>query len=170
MDMGRGRLREREGDGDSWRNRDIEIKECTEEFKIHCIKSFRIFLSPARMSLAGNNLFIPGQREFSQWHPGWGREKSKTFFYSVGIFVLIYLCNESPCINRQCRPNFQLGFRFRAFFSVHHALPITAERFAALVNARHTTENNNLDLVAAFIVKKIAFYFILLGGDGNTLN
>ncbi len=74
-------------------------------------------------------------------------------------------------MTRQCRPNLQLGFRFRAFFSVHHVLPIIAERFAALlVNARHRTENNNLDLVAAFIVKQIAFYFVLLGGDGNTLN
>jgi hypothetical protein len=27
-----------------------------------------------------------------------------------------------------------------------------------------------MDLVAAFIVNKIAFYFVLLGGDGNTLN
>jgi hypothetical protein len=66
----------------------------------------------------------------------------------------------------------QLGFRFRAFFSVHHALPITStERFGALlVNARLRKENNNLDLVAAFIVIKIAYYFALIGGDGNTLN
>jgi hypothetical protein len=44
---------------------------------------------------------------------------------------------------------------FAHFFSVHHALPITAERFAALVNARHRKEN--MDLVAAFIVIKIAY-------------
>jgi hypothetical protein len=51
----------------------------------------------------------------------------------------------------------QRGFRFRAFFSVHHALPIIAERFGALVvNARQRKEKNNLDLGAAFIVPKIA--------------
>jgi hypothetical protein len=66
---------------------------------------------------------------------------------------------------------FAAWLQISRIFSVQHALPITAERFAALlVNARHRTESNNLDLVAAFIVKKIAFYFVLLGGDGNTLN
>jgi hypothetical protein len=27
-----------------------------------------------------SNLIIPGQGEFGKWHPGWGREKSLTFF------------------------------------------------------------------------------------------
>ncbi len=43
---------------------------------LHCKKWFAIFPSPAGMSLTklslGGN--IPGQGEFSQWHPGWGRE------------------------------------------------------------------------------------------------
>ncbi len=39
-------------------------------------KGYRFFPSPAGMwltnlSLAGNNLIIPGQGEFGLWHPGW---------------------------------------------------------------------------------------------------
>ncbi len=42
-------------------------------------KRFAIFPSPAGMSLIkltldGTNLILPAQEEFSQWHPGWGRE------------------------------------------------------------------------------------------------
>ncbi len=49
---------------------------------IHCKKRFAIFPSPAgmsltRLSLGGN---IPAQGEFSQWHPGWGRENRLNFF------------------------------------------------------------------------------------------
>ncbi len=51
---------------------------------------------------------------------------------------------------------FAAWLQISRIFSVHHALPITAaERFSALlVNARLRKENNNLDLVATFIVKK----------------
>jgi hypothetical protein len=46
---------------------------------IHCKKRLAIFPSPpgmslTKLSLTGNNLIIPCQREFGQWHPGWGRE------------------------------------------------------------------------------------------------
>jgi hypothetical protein len=45
----------------------------------HCKKGLMLFPSPAgmsrtKLSLAGNNLIIPGQGEFSMWHPAWGRE------------------------------------------------------------------------------------------------
>ncbi len=45
----------------------------------HCKKGLAVFPSPAGMSLiklflGGNNLVFPAQREFDQWHPGWGRE------------------------------------------------------------------------------------------------
>jgi hypothetical protein len=44
---------------------------------IHCKKA--VFPSPAgkcltKLYLDGNNLIIPGQGEFGQSHPGWGRE------------------------------------------------------------------------------------------------
>jgi hypothetical protein len=43
-----------------------------------------IFPSPAgmsltKLSLGGNNLIIPGHREFGSWHPGWGRENRWLF-------------------------------------------------------------------------------------------
>ncbi len=46
---------------------------------LHCKKGLAVFPSPAGMSLiklflGGNNLVFPAQREFHQWHPGWGRE------------------------------------------------------------------------------------------------
>jgi len=54
---------------------------------IHCKKRLTIFPSSAGMSpnspRAGNNLIIPRQGGFGMWHPGWGRKKSLTFFYSV---------------------------------------------------------------------------------------
>jgi hypothetical protein len=37
-------------------------------------------MSLTKLSLDGNNLTIPGQGEFGQWHPGWGRENRKPFF------------------------------------------------------------------------------------------
>jgi hypothetical protein len=48
-----------------------------------------MFLSPAEMSLtklslAGKNLIVPGQGEFSERHPGWGwNGKIANLFYSV---------------------------------------------------------------------------------------
>ncbi len=47
--------------------------------QLHCKKGLAIFPSPAgrsltRLSLAGNNLFIPCHGEFGKSHPGWGRE------------------------------------------------------------------------------------------------
>jgi len=49
------------------------------------LKSLVVFLSPTgmsltKLSLAGNNLIVPGQGEFGKWHPRLGREKLLTFF------------------------------------------------------------------------------------------
>ncbi len=43
---------------------------------LHCKKMLAIFPSPAGMSLTKLSLgeIFPAQGEFSQWHPGWGRE------------------------------------------------------------------------------------------------
>ncbi len=46
---------------------------------LHCKKRLATFPIPAgmsltKLSLAGNNLIIPGQEEFCKWHPDWGRE------------------------------------------------------------------------------------------------
>ncbi len=46
---------------------------------LHCKKSVSNFPSPAgnsliKLSLGGNNLIIPVQGEYGQWHPGWERE------------------------------------------------------------------------------------------------
>jgi hypothetical protein len=40
-------------------------------------------MSLTKLSLAGKNSIILGQGEFGQWHPAWGRENRKPFFYSV---------------------------------------------------------------------------------------
>jgi hypothetical protein len=52
---------------------------------IHCKKRLSVFSSPGgmpltKLSLAGNNLIVPGQGEFGKWHPGWGRENHYSFF------------------------------------------------------------------------------------------
>jgi hypothetical protein len=46
---------------------------------LHCKKRLADFPSQAgtsltKLSLAGNYLIIPGQGEFSKWHPGWGQK------------------------------------------------------------------------------------------------
>ncbi len=73
-------------------------------------KRFAIFPSPAgmsltKLSLAGNNLIIPAQREFGKWHPGWGggvrAGKSINFFYSVGLTRC--LCLSLSISVRSCR-------------------------------------------------------------------
>jgi hypothetical protein len=50
---------------------------------LHNKKRLPIFSSPAgmltKLSLAGNNLIIPGQGEFGWCHPGWGRRNRKPF-------------------------------------------------------------------------------------------
>jgi hypothetical protein len=46
-------------------------------------------MSLTKLSLAGNNLSIPDQGEFGQWHPGWGRENRYPFFYSVPVLDYI---------------------------------------------------------------------------------
>ncbi len=45
-------------------------------YTLHCKTRLAVFLSPAGMSLtlAENNLIIPGRGEFGNWHPGRGRE------------------------------------------------------------------------------------------------
>ncbi len=55
---------------------------------IHCKKRLASFPSAAgklltKLSLDGNNLIIPAQGEFRKWHPDWGRENRKPFFYRV---------------------------------------------------------------------------------------
>ncbi len=54
-------------------------------------KCYRFFRpqpgSLTKLSLVGKSLIMPGQGEFGQWHPGWGREKQKPFFYSVCIVL-----------------------------------------------------------------------------------
>jgi hypothetical protein len=42
-------------------------------------------MSLTKLSLGGN---IPAQGEFSQWHPGWGRENRLNFFTVHGLFRL----------------------------------------------------------------------------------
>jgi hypothetical protein len=54
------------------------------------IKRLAIFPSPAlmsltKLSLAGNNLIIPGQGEFRKWQSGWGRE-NRTPFLKFSVF------------------------------------------------------------------------------------
>ncbi len=42
---------------------------------IHWKKGYRFSrMSLTKLSLAGNDLIIPGQGEFGTWHPGWGWE------------------------------------------------------------------------------------------------
>jgi hypothetical protein len=41
-------------------------------------------MSLTKLSLGGN---IPAQGEFSQWHPGWGRENRLNFF-TVQVLIL----------------------------------------------------------------------------------
>ncbi len=43
-------------------------------------------MSLIKLSLGRNNLIIPAQGEFDQWHPGWGRENGKTFFTVISIY------------------------------------------------------------------------------------
>ena len=56
--------------------------ETLKNLALHCKKRLAIFASPAGMSLSklslGGN--IPAQGEFSQLHPGWGRENRLNFF------------------------------------------------------------------------------------------
>ncbi len=40
-------------------------------------------MSLTKLSLDENNLLIPVQGEFGKWHPDWGEENGKPFFYSV---------------------------------------------------------------------------------------
>ncbi len=52
------------------------------------------FLSPTgmsltKLSLARSNVIIPGQGEFSEWLPGWGRETRKLFF-KVYVQLVIF--------------------------------------------------------------------------------
>jgi hypothetical protein len=42
-------------------------------------------MSLIKLSLDGNNLIIPVQGEFGQWHPGWGRENRWPFFTVYGL-------------------------------------------------------------------------------------
>jgi hypothetical protein len=52
-------------------------------------KRIAVFPSPGgmsltKLSLAGKNLIIPGQRKFGKWHPGWDG-KTANIFYSVNV-------------------------------------------------------------------------------------
>ncbi len=73
-------------------------------FSVNWKKRFAIFPSPAgmsltKLSLAGNNLIIPAQREFVKWLPGWGgggRKIDKLFLQcrsnQVSLSVSFHLC------------------------------------------------------------------------------
>jgi hypothetical protein len=50
-------------------------------------------MSLTKLSLGGN---IPAQGEFSQWHPGWGRENRLNFFTVYIIVLPEYAYNVSP--------------------------------------------------------------------------
>ena len=46
------------------------------------------------------SLKLPVQGEFGRWHPGWGREYCKTFFYSAGsVDICTKLCTHILCVS-----------------------------------------------------------------------
>ncbi len=67
----------------------LVLRSISTESTVYTVKKGYDFPSPAgmsltRLSLAGNNLSIPGQAEFGTWHPGWVRENRWLFIqYSV---------------------------------------------------------------------------------------
>jgi hypothetical protein len=73
-------------------------KECL-AYILYCKlwKRLAIFQSLTKLSLGGNNLFIPDQGEFGKWHTGWGTGKWLTFFYSVVQQVKIRQRKGWPC-------------------------------------------------------------------------
>ncbi len=62
---------------------------------VHCKKRLAIFPSPAgtsltKLSLAGNNLIISRQAEFSKWLPGW--ERVFTVYIRFLYLTTCYIC------------------------------------------------------------------------------
>jgi hypothetical protein len=45
--------------------------------------SLRFKRTPTQLSVAGNNLIIPGHREFGELHPGWRWENRKPFLQCI---------------------------------------------------------------------------------------